>query len=68
MSCYLLYAYNSVILMSFCGCFLYIYVGIIMPSVAFLKNPLMRAFIRARFPEPVIVVGDWNMYIIVGNK
>ena len=58
LSCYLLYAYDNMVLMSFCGCFLYIYVGIIIPSVAIIKNPLMRSYIRARFPEPVIIVVD----------
>ena len=49
--------------MSISSCFLYIYVGIIMPSVAILKNPSMKAFISGRFPESVIVVVDWNIYV-----
>ena len=55
---FLFYTYDSIILMSFSACFLYIYVGIIMPSVAILKNPSMKAIIRGRFPESVIVVVD----------
>ena len=56
LACFLLYVYNSTILMFFCACFLYIYVGIVMPLVAISKNPLMKAFIRGRFPESVIIV------------
>ena len=58
LACFLFYTYDSIILMSFSACFLYIYVGIIMPSVAILKNPSMKAFISGRFPESVIVVVD----------
>lgn len=56
---YLFWAYDSTVLMFFGSCFLYLYVGIIMPSIAILKNPLMRAFIRGRFPgipELVVVI------------
>ena len=60
LACFLFYTYDSIILLSFSACFLYIYVGIIMPSVAILKNPSMKAFISGRFLESVIVVVDWN--------
>ena len=56
---YLFWAYDSTVLMFFGSCFLYLYVGIIMPSVAILKNPLMRSYIRGRFPgipELVVVI------------
>jgi len=56
---YLFWAYDSIVLMFFISCFLYLYVGIILPSVAILKNPLMRSFIRGRFPgipELVVVI------------
>ena len=59
LACYLFWAYDSTVLMFFGSCFLYLYVGIIMPSVAILKNPLMRSFIRGRFPgipELVVVI------------
>ena len=56
LACFLLYAYNSTILMFLCASLLYIYVGIFMPSMAISKNPLLKAFIRGRFPEPIIVV------------
>ena len=56
---YLFWAYDSIVLMFFISCFLYLYVGIILPSVAILKNPLMRSYIRGRFPgipELVVVI------------
>ena len=54
---YLFWAYDSTVLMFFGSCFLYLYVGIIVPSVAILKNPLMKSYIRGRFPEiPELVV------------
>ena len=59
LACYLFWAYDSTVLMFFCSCFLYLYAGIILPSVAILKNPLMRSYIRGRFPgipELVVVI------------
>ena len=57
LACVLFWAYDSTVLMFFGSCFLYLYVGIIVPSVAIMKNPLMRSYIRGRFPEiPELIV------------
>ena len=57
LACYLFWAYDSTLLIFFGSCFLYLYVGIIVPSTAILKNPLMKSYIRGRFPEiPELVV------------
>ena len=59
LACYLFWAYDSTVLMFFASCCLYLYVGIIVPSVSILKNPLMRSYIRGRFPgipELVVVI------------
>ena len=65
LACYLFWAYDSTLLIFFGSCFLYLYVGIIVPSTAILKNPLMKSYIRGRFPEipELVVVIDWKRYV-----
>ena len=51
------YLTNKILILSFCYV-MYIFIGLILPSVMIHRNPLMKAFLKSHFLDNFIIVNE----------